>query len=637
MDIQRIDPPPSYPTTPIHIAVVQPMGRDTAPVMAQICLHRAILRQIRHPITNQEVYVHPFPYNVIGDEYARARNALVDIVFQAEQDATAQAQEQENQNAAAEGRKPGIAQPFRYDYLLWVDDDTMIPETAVEQLLSAQSPIASGLYFMRKQPYLPVAYLKTSDPAFPERYWNLTSYPKNQTIEVDAVGMGCCLVAREVYERVPKPWFRWQTVDGKPDEYDHRALGEDMYFCAAAQSHGYRVMLVTGCVCQHIGEYFYDETLFENYQIHYFRKPPEGRMSIAFVVAPSPKEWDGRSLYDSPLGGSEASVAYLARSLARLHHVVYVICNTRGGEVIDVDGVCYRPYSALGGTIKQSWDALVVVRWPDAMTMSLDPSIKTLLFWAHDLYGSAQWPELKKAWGLVAPNQTLVGDPIDAFVALTPWHASLCGYPGASAPILVIPNGLDLDLFKGEEERVPGRLVWTSNPNRGLMSAVRVFRELRKRWPHFEFHIYGRSSVYGWNTASDPMHEGPYLPRVEEEEGVFLHDPLPKPALARELMKAWAMFYSSTWYETFAISVTEAEAAGVPVVAPPLGALVHTVQGGILTYDFPAAFEALMEPNEWELQSLRGKAFARTLSWDAIAVLWQDWIANHIKEREEKH
>ena len=552
MDVKSPDPAIVHPTTPINIAVVQPMGRDTAPVMAQICLHRAILRPIRHPITNQEVYVHPHPYVVIGDEYARARNALVEIVFQAERDATSAAQEQENQRASQEGRKPGVAQPFRYDYLLWVDDDTMVPETVVEQLLAPQAQIVSGLYFMRKQPYLPVAYRKTDDPNAPDRFWNLTSYPKNKVIEVDAVGMGCCLVAREVYDAVSKPWFAWQTIDAKPDEYDHRALGEDMYFCRRAQQNGYKIMLNTGCVCQHIGEYFYDETLFENYQIHYFRRPPEGRMSICFVVAPGPKEWDGRSLYDDPLGGSEASVAYLARSLARLHHVVYVICNTRGGDIIDIDGVCYRPYTALAGSIKQTWDALIVVRWPDVMTMSLEPSIKTLLFWAHDLYGAFQMQELKKAWGLVAAPlpgnryQILQGDPIDAFVALTPWHASLCGYPGTTAPILVIPNGLDLTLFEGEAEKVPGRLIWTSNPNRGLMSAVRVFRELRKRWPHFEFHIYGRSSVYGWNSASDPMHEGPYLPR-DDEPGVFLHDPLSKPLLAKEISRSWAMFYPATW------------------------------------------------------------------------------------------
>ena len=72
------------------------------------------------------------------------------------------------------------------------------------------------------------------------------------------------------------------------------------------------------------------------------------------------------------------------------------------------------------------------------------------------------------------------------------------------------------------------------------------------------------------------------------------------------------------------------------MVAAPYGALVETVQGGILTYDYLAAFEVLMNEQEYELQSLRGKAFARTLDWDKIAVLWSDWIANHIKEKGGK-
>ena len=625
MDLIK-EQPVVHPTAPIHVAVVQPLGRDSLPAMANETLQRAILRPCRHPVTGQEVFIHPYPYRVIGDEYARGRNELVRIVFQAEKDATTQAQAQENATAKAENRRPGLAVPFKFDYMLWVDDDVMVPETVVEQLLATQGQVVSGLYFMRKPPHLPVAYNLVDDPAHPERFWNIQSYPDNSVIEVDATGMGCMLVATEVFRRMSEPWFAWQSMDARPDEHDHRSMGEDMYFTAKARSLGYKVLLSTGTICQHIGEYFYDETLFKSNQIHYYRRPPEGRMAICLVVSPAPKPWDGRSIYNVPLGGSESSVAYLARSLARLHHVVYVICSTT--DIVDVDGVCYRPYASISGITQQAWDAMIIVRWPDAMTWSLNPDIKTLMFWAHDLYGVSQREELRKAFGLVAPGQTLVGDPLDAFVALTPWHAATCQIAGTNTPILSIPNGLDLSLFEGSEEKVPGRLIWTSNPNRGLMSAVRTFRDLRKRWPFMEFHIYGRSSVYGWSSEADPMHEKPYLPD-QDELGVFVHDPLPKPQLARELMKAWAMFYTSTWPETFSLAVTEAQAAGTPVICTPYGALPETVHGGILTWDFEKAVEDLMNPQNYELLQLRGREFARTLSWDSIAKLWEAWIVEH--------
>jgi glycosyltransferase involved in cell wall biosynthesis len=176
-------------------------------------------------------------------------------------------------------------------------------------------------------------------------------------------------------------------------------------------------------------------------------------------------------------------------------------------------------------------------------------------------------------------------------------------------------------LFQGSEDRDPDRLIWTSNPNRGLANAVRIFRQLRRRYPALTLHIYGRSAVYGWGTE-DPLHERFFLPDADEP-GVVLHDPLPKPQLARELMKSWCMPYFSTWPETFSLACTEAQCAGVPVLATPYGALPDTVRGGVLTYDAVGAFTRLREdPKEWERLSLLGRDFTRTLDWDAVALTW---------------
>ncbi len=591
------------PDGTLAVAVAVPHGRETSSILADIGRSRALLKPHTDPRTDKPIYVHPHPFMVIGDEYARGRNELVHLLFRAEAE-----------------------MKMTWDYVLWLDDDVIPPDNVVEALLAHDVALCSGLYFMRKAPYLPSAYVKVSDPDYSHRFWNITAFPESGLMEVDACGMGCVLIAMEVFRRMPEPWFAWVVPDvQRPDpvgrkqleaewqRLDHKGIGEDFFFFTKAAQYGYRLSLDTGVLCGHVGEQVFDQSFFREHQALYFRHASPGKMSICFVTAPAPKPWDGESLYNAPLGGSESAVAYLARSLARKHHTVFVVCNTPGDRIIDVDGVCYRPHSVLHRIMQYTWDALVISRWVDAIDMPM-VNHKAMVFWAHNVMDG---PGLVKSHGL----HLEYGDGPDAYVALTPFHKhiSSVSYPTLWTEQFIIPNGLDLTLFDGlqDVERDMDRIIWTQNPNRGLMNPVRIFRELRAQWPALTFHIYGRSSVYGWN-PTDPMHESLYLPDPDEP-GVYVHEPLTKKELARELAASGSMLYGSTWAETFAISVTEAQLAGTPVIAPPYAALPDTVQGGILTWDFLPAFEQLRDPKEWQRLSLLGREFARHLSWDDIA------------------
>jgi glycosyltransferase involved in cell wall biosynthesis len=187
--------------------------------------------------------------------------------------------------------------------------------------------------------------------------------------------------------------------------------------------------------------------------------------------------------------------------------------------------------------------------------------------------------------------------------------------------VRIIGDGVDLSLFQGSDAvRNENILVWTSNPDRGTALAAKIFAEyILPKWPDLELHIYGRAAVYGW----PPESEGPYLPREEHMTNVFIHEPLTKAGLAKVLRESWALFYPTYWPETYCIAALEAQAAGTPVVASPYGALIETVQGGVLSYDFPNAISQLRNKNRWEKLSQAGKEFAATRDWDLVA---DDWI-----------
>jgi hypothetical protein len=131
------------------------------------------------------------------------------------------------------------------DYVFFVDSDTIIPKGAIDSLLKMNVDIASGLYFSKGKPYLPVARVKEG-----ERHFFLEDFEFNQIMEVQGVGMGCCLINTKVFKDLEFPYFKleWRKFEGK----DYQ-IAEDLYFCDEAIKKGYKVHLNTGVVCPHFG------------------------------------------------------------------------------------------------------------------------------------------------------------------------------------------------------------------------------------------------------------------------------------------------------------------------------------------------------------------------------------------------
>jgi len=131
------------------------------------------------------------------------------------------------------------------DYVFFIDSDVLIPKGALDELLKMDVDIASGLYFSKGKPYLPVARVKEGD-----RHFFLEDFEFNQIMEVQGVGMGCCLIKTDVFRNLDFPYFKleWRKHEGK----DYQ-IAEDLYFCDEAKKKGYKVYLNTSIACPHYG------------------------------------------------------------------------------------------------------------------------------------------------------------------------------------------------------------------------------------------------------------------------------------------------------------------------------------------------------------------------------------------------
>lgn len=116
-------------------------------------------------------------------------------------------------------------------HILWLDSDMTFPTHTLQALLSHDKDIIACNYSTRVPPHRPVAFKSEND--LDARISNGTGIQK-----IFAVGMGCMLVKRKVYEEMKKPFFSitWN------DNYTN-LVGEDIYFCTKAKEHGYEVWL----------------------------------------------------------------------------------------------------------------------------------------------------------------------------------------------------------------------------------------------------------------------------------------------------------------------------------------------------------------------------------------------------------
>ena len=121
------------------------------------------------------------------------------------------------------------------EWLLFIDSDTYLPKDGVMRMLQTGFPFISGLYFAKKPGMkLPCAWVKNKDG----RYWTINPKENKGLIEVDAVGMGCALIHRSIFDRLKPPWFFWSHDRYSPETHElyQPPFSEDFYFCARVRN-----------------------------------------------------------------------------------------------------------------------------------------------------------------------------------------------------------------------------------------------------------------------------------------------------------------------------------------------------------------------------------------------------------------
>jgi hypothetical protein len=119
--------------------------------------------------------------------------------------------------------------------LLWIDSDMTFPMIGAELLLMHKAPFVAASCPTRRRP------LRTTARHGLNRL--PSSIGKTGLEKVDGVGFGFTLVKREVFEKVPTPWFATGWVKDPETGEIGGAMSEDIYFCMNARKAGFDILV----------------------------------------------------------------------------------------------------------------------------------------------------------------------------------------------------------------------------------------------------------------------------------------------------------------------------------------------------------------------------------------------------------
>lgn len=126
--------------------------------------------------------------------------------------------------------------------LIMMDTDMQYHVDTIPRLLSYRLPVVGALCFRRYPPFDPIMLKGTAGD-----YESIDEWEEGALVEVDATGAGCLMFDMQIFRDMPKPWFKFRSLD-KTGE----TIGEDIGFCVDLKNAGYKIYVDTTIPSGHL-------------------------------------------------------------------------------------------------------------------------------------------------------------------------------------------------------------------------------------------------------------------------------------------------------------------------------------------------------------------------------------------------
>lgn len=354
---------------------------------------------------------------------------------------------------------------------------------------------------------------------------------------------------------------------------------------------------------------------------------------IGFVTAGL--QFNGNSLNEKALGGSESAMIYMAREIAACGNNVTVYCDC--DKPGNYDGVTYAPIETFLQIRHKMFDVLIVSRHLEVLCPNHISNLT--IFWMHDTYSP------------------IVGARIqlqDQIFLLSEYHKELWVEENKWYKDMVhlTTNGFDkviADQFcQLEHSDRKNAYIYSSRPERGLKFL------LKDLWPRV-LEINPDAVLHICSYANPVADESPQVKDLYDEiEELVKNTPkvvklghLNKRQYYQALSQCGYMVYPCDYPEISCINAIEAQAMGCLVITSDAFALSETVKSdtkvkGDTAEEYNDAFIAKVkeyqDPEKWTAETKKVRDIIHAeYPWSAIAKNWDAKFDAMFEERFEKN
>ena len=350
-------------------------------------------------------------------------------------------------------------------------------------------------------------------------------------------------------------------------------------------------------------------------------------INICFIADGGFKKWDGNSIYENGVGGSETYIIEMAKYIAvNKNYKVHVFCNNGYKECSKViDGVRYHNIQYYVKFLHEySIHTAIISRYSEYIPVTVKNGIDNIYLVLHDLtQNSDVMCEIGKF----------------RILCMSPWHAKfyLEKYSYLEKYIDYFPNGINIPKFiTNNINKVKYSFIYSSFPNRGLIHLLEIFPRIKQILPNATLNIFcDLDNSYVQTVAHDEMEKIKVLIE-QQKEYVTNHGWVTKDILREYWFKSEIWLYPCTFVETFCITALEAAASCTLAITNDLGALVDTVgDRGIIVEGDPATEiwkneiintiqKIYKKPEQCKDLLIKNKKWAENYDWSSLANCFND-------------
>ena len=141
----------------------------------------------------------------------------------------------------------------KFDYVMMVDSDVIVPSDALKYMLDPEADVVIACSPRKNTKERMSTLCTPEDNPVGKGFHNALSYSDLQgsaRILLKGGGFSCVLIRTEVFTKLKYPYFKYVVYENRS------ALSEDYYFCNKCNAAGYKIYADPRVHCGHLVRYF---------------------------------------------------------------------------------------------------------------------------------------------------------------------------------------------------------------------------------------------------------------------------------------------------------------------------------------------------------------------------------------------